>query len=117
MQSLNNRKGMFSLHLPNKSAIYSSYMPFIKNGGLFVPTKVQCSMGEEVFLLLSLLDSKEKIPISGKVIWISPSSKYERTRPAGIGIQFNALDQGATKAKFERLLAGALASDRPTYTL
>src|SRR3546814_17768174 len=30
--------GILTLHIKDKSALYVAYMPFVKNGGLFIPT-------------------------------------------------------------------------------
>jgi len=43
-------------------------MPFIKNGGLFIPTTKRYRIGDELFLLLRLMDESEPIPIVGKVV-------------------------------------------------
>ena len=32
------RQGILSLTIRDKSALYASYMPFVKNGGSFIPT-------------------------------------------------------------------------------
>ena len=32
------RPSVLSLNISSKSALYAAYMPFIKNGGIFVPT-------------------------------------------------------------------------------
>ena len=34
----NPRQGILSLTIRDKSSLYAAYMPFIKNGGLFIPT-------------------------------------------------------------------------------
>jgi type IV pilus assembly protein PilZ len=92
-------------------------MPFIKNGGLFIPTAKPYSLGDEVFMLLSLMESKEKLPVAGRIVWITPKGS-QGNKTAGIGVQFSALDKGATKSKIEKQLAGApLSSDRPTHTM
>jgi type IV pilus assembly protein PilZ len=91
-------------------------MPFIKNGGLFIPTAKPYSLGDEVFMLLSLMESKEKLPVAGRIVWITPKGS-QGNKTAGIGVQFSELDKGATKSKIEKQLAGALASDRPTHTM
>ena len=41
--------------IKDKAALYVAYMPFIKNGGLFIPTNKSFKVGDEVFMLLSLL--------------------------------------------------------------
>ena len=46
------RPGVLSLSIKEKSALFAAYMPFIKGGGLFIPTNKQYKMGEEVFMLL-----------------------------------------------------------------
>lgn len=110
------RQGILSLTIRDKSALYASYMPFIKNGGLFIPTAKSYKLGDEVFMLLTLMDSKEKLPVAGRVIWITPKGGHAN-KSAGIGVQFSELDKGATRKKIENQLAGALQSDRPTHTL
>ena len=62
------RQGILSLTIRDKSALYASYMPFIKNGGLFIPTAKPYKIGDEVFMLLTLMDSKEKLPVAGRVV-------------------------------------------------
>ena len=66
------RQGILSLTIKDKSALYASYMPFIKNGGLFIPTAKPYKIGDEVFMLLTLMDSKEKLPVAGRVVWFTP---------------------------------------------
>ena len=65
----NSRNGILSLTIKDKAVLYSAYMPFLDNGGLFVPTNKLYDIGDEVFMLLTLMDESEKIPISGKVVW------------------------------------------------
>jgi type IV pilus assembly protein PilZ len=110
------RQGILSLTIRDKSALYASYMPFIKNGGLFIPTAKPYQLGNEVFMLLTLMDSKEKLPVAGRVVWITPKGA-QSNKTAGIGVQFSELDKGATRLKIENQLAGALSSDRPTQTI
>lgn len=38
MSAMNARQGILSLALKDKAALYSAYMPFVKSGGIFVPT-------------------------------------------------------------------------------
>ena len=110
------RQGILSLTIRDKSALYAAYMPFIKNGGLFIPTEKPYKLGDEVFMLLTLMDSEGKLPIAGKVVWITPKGA-QGNKATGIGVQFSELDKGATKNKIETQLAGALESERPTHTM
>ncbi|MBL4608968.1 MAG: PilZ domain-containing protein [Pseudomonadales bacterium] len=109
------KSGILSLTIKDKAVLYAAYMPFVVNGGLFIPTSKQYRLGDEVFLLLTLMDEPEKIPVAGKVVWITPRGAGG-TRAAGIGVQFNEEGDTARK-KIETYLAGALQSDRPTHTM
>lgn len=108
--------GILTLQIKDKSALYVAYMPFVKNGGLFIPTSKEYRLGDEVFILLSLMESPERLPVAGKVIWVTPRGAQNK-RVQGIGVQFSAQDGGATQRKIEALLAGALGADRPTHTM
>lgn len=109
------RNGILSLTIKDKAVLYAAFMPFVQGGGLFIPTNKRYKLGAEVFILLSLMDEPEKLPIAGKVVWITPKGA-QGSRAAGIGIQFNNEDDTVLR-KIEAYLAGALESDRPTYTL
>lgn len=108
--------GILTLNIQDKASLVAAYMPFIKNGGLFIPTSKAYRLGDEVFMLLTLLDDPERLPVAGKVVWLTPRGAQNK-RPQGIGIQFNLQDAGATQRKIESLLAGALGQERPTHTL
>ena len=108
--------GILSLAIKDKSSLYPAYMPFIKNGGLFIPTNKKYKLGEEVFMLLTLMDEKEKLPVAGKIVWITPTGS-QGNRLAGIGVQFSEQDNGQIRNKIEGYLAGALKSDRQTHTM
>ncbi|MEJ2107477.1 MAG: PilZ domain-containing protein [Acidiferrobacteraceae bacterium] len=110
------RPGVLSLTIKDKNALYAAYMPYLKNGGIFVPSNKSYQLGTEVFMLLTLVDSKEKIPVAGHVVWITPAGA-QGNRAAGIGVQFSDKDAGAARNKIETLLGGALKSERPTHTM
>lgn len=110
------RQGILSLSIKDKNALYAAYMPFIKNGGLFIPTKREYEMGEEVFMLLNLMEETERLPIAGTIIWKTPAGA-EGYRAAGIGVQFSDQDGGVARNKIENYLAGSLESDRTTHTM
>ena len=50
-----NKPGLLTLTIKDKSALYLAYMPFITNGGLFIPTNSNYRIGDEVFMLLNLM--------------------------------------------------------------
>lgn len=109
------RQGILSLTINDKAVLYSAYMPFLENGGLFVPTNKKYSIGDEVFMLLTLMDDPEKIPIAGRVVWVTPVGA-QGNRQAGVGVQFSEQDASAN-AKIENHLGGALNAERQTHTM
>ena len=108
---------MLALTIQDKGVLYGAYMSFLKNGGLFVPTTRSYRLGDEVFLLLSLMDEPEKIPVAGRVVWITPEgAQGNRQAGSGIRIEFSDQDVGIT-SKIENYLGGFLGSDRVTHPL
>ncbi len=110
------KQGILSLAIKDKSALYAAFMPFIKNGGLFIPTTKPYKLGDEVFMLLTLMEEKDKLPVAGRIVWITPKGA-QGSRTAGVGVQFSELDKGQTKNKIENYLAAALKSERQTHTM
>ena len=111
-----NKPGLLTLTIKDKSALYLAYMPFVKNGGLFIPTNSNYRLGDEVFMLLNLMGEDEKLPVAGRVIWVTPKGAQGK-RTAGIGVQFSEQDRGQTQKKIETYLAGALSGDKATHTM
>jgi type IV pilus assembly protein PilZ len=111
------RPAVMSLSIRERSALYAAYMPFLENGGIFVPTNKSCQLGDEIFLLLSLMEDEGRYPIAGKVAWITPAGA-SNNHTQGIGVHFPADDVGRrTRLRIEELLGTALASARPTHTM
>jgi type IV pilus assembly protein PilZ len=109
--------GVFTLVIRSKAALYAAWIPLLKGGGIFVPSTRAHTLGEEVLILLTLLDDPNKIPLQGSVAWINPAHTTGN-RPQGIGVQLGEGEVGRElKKKVEGLLAGALQSSRPTHTL
>ena len=111
------RPGVFTLVIRSKSALYAAWIPLLKGGGVFLPSTRAHTLGEEILVLLTLLDDPNKIPLQGTVAWINPAHSTGN-RPQGIGVQLNDSEAGRElRKKVEGLLAGALQSSRPTHTL
>ena len=112
-----NRPGVFTLTIRSKAALYAAWMPLLKGGGIFLPSNRAHVLGEEVLILLTLLDDPNKIPLQGSVAWINPAHTTGN-RPQGIGVQLQDGEVGRDlRKKVEGLLAGALQSSRPTHTI
>jgi type IV pilus assembly protein PilZ len=112
-----DRPGVFTLVIRSKSALYAAWMPLLRGGGLFVPSARSHRLGDEVLVLLSLLDDAARIPIQGQVAWINPAHAAGN-RPQGIGIQLQDNETcRELRKKVEVLLGGVLQSSRPTHTI
>jgi len=111
------RPSVLSLNIKEKAALYASYMPYLKHGGIFVPTHKPYNLGDEVYLLLSLMDDPAKFPIAGKVAWVTPPGAHNN-RTQGIGVHFSEDEGGlAARKRIEEILGAALKSSRATHTL
>ena len=110
------RSNVLTLTIEDQGALYLAYMPFVRNGGLFTPTNSRYELGDDVSISLGLMGESERIVVAGRVIWITPEGAQGK-RTAGIGIQFDAQDQGDTRKRIESYLAGALGGDRATHTM
>lgn len=73
--------------IQNQIELNFSYMPFIKGGGLFVPTNKKFQLGDAVMLELHLPGHAEIKHINGNVVWITPANSLYQIYP-GIGVQF-----------------------------
>ena len=72
-------------------------------------------MGDEVNILLRLMDDPESISIIGTVVWVTPKGA-QGNRIAGVGVQFGEEDT-AVRSRIENHLAGFLDSAHPTHTM
>src|ERR1700737_2862118 len=112
-----SRPGVLSLNIREKAALYAAYMPFLKGGGIFIPTSRVYQLGEEVFMLLSLMDDPQRIAVQGKVVWVTPEG-VQGNRTQGIGVQFTPDDTGASaRAPIEKIIAEPLAPTGRPHTL
>ncbi len=124
--------GILQQRITDKQVLYSMYMPFVKGGGLFLPTSRQFVPGEEVFLSLFVLESR--FGVSCKVVWITPMQQGDAfmnlgrgsenkepmknfLRATGAGLQFVGGEAEAARQFIENQLTGSLKSDRPTQTM
>ena len=110
------RPGVLQVSIKETAALYAAYMPFVDGGGLFVPTTRPAHMGDQLYLVMTLMDEPDKLPVTGTVIWITPPGTPGRQQ--GLGIQFARDAAGeAARTRIETLLGGALKSSRPTHTI
>ena len=111
------RPAVMSLAIRERAGLYAAYMPFLVNGGIFVPTNKICHLGEEIFLLLSLMEDEIRYPIAGKVVWMTPAGASNNHTP-GVGVHFPDDETGRRlRQRIEELLGTALGSARATHTM
>jgi type IV pilus assembly protein PilZ len=103
-----------SIAFKDRNQLYRQYMPFIKNGGLFVPSALQVSLGDELFITVKLPEEDQRYGVKCKVVWITP--KNASGRQAGFGIQFPE-DHPELKSAIEKALAGLLGSGQKNCTM
>ena len=104
-----------SIAIRDQARLYECYMPFVKNGGLFVPADPDCTLGEEVCVILDLMHEPEPIHLTATVVWITPKGA-QGNRPAGVGVGLDGRHHDV-RSKIETRLAGAVNSERSTHTL
>ncbi len=111
------RPGVLSLNIRERTALYAAYMPFLKGGGIFIPTNRPYRLGDEVFMLLSLMEDPARIAVQGKVVWITPEG-VQGNRTQGIGVQFTNDESGTSaRNRIETILGGTLSASRSTHTM
>jgi type IV pilus assembly protein PilZ len=110
------RSGFLTLTIKDKNILYAAYMSFLNNGGLFIPTNRTYNLGEDVSLLLSLMDETEKLPVQATVVWVTPKGAQGNRAP-GVGVQFKGEEGKQVRNKIETYLTGMIKSDKSTYTL
>jgi type IV pilus assembly protein PilZ len=106
---------VMTVAISDEKALYLSYMPFLANGGIFVPTDATYTVGDPVFLILKLPDNDQQA-VPGTVAWITPVGA-QSGRTAGVGIHFNSPEGEPIRKRIEALLTGKLNSDRATYSM
>ncbi len=106
--------GILSVSLKDPMSVFNAYMPYVTGGGLFIETQKNIQLGDEVFILLQLLEQSEPTPVSAKVIWVTP--KGSTSFKPGIGIQLGEENRELMNM-IETQIAGLLNSSNPTLTM
>jgi type IV pilus assembly protein PilZ len=91
-----------------------SYMPFINEGGLFIPTLNTYALGQKVLVDLMLPGKNESLRIEGKVVWITPRNALHHVLP-GIGIQFTGANTKSVRSQIEAQLDPKIEVGGYTY--
>lgn len=111
------RTTALSLNIKDLAILHAAYMPYIRHGGIFIPTNKPYGLGDEIFMLIALPGDATKFPVAGKVVWITPPGS-QGNKAIGVGVQFKDDESGQlAKAKMETLLAGYAKASQPTHTM
>ena len=105
---------VISVTIKDKAVLYAAYMPFLKKGGLFIPTSKPYLLGQKVKLQMTLMEEPDKLVIDTAVVWITPPGAHGAP---GIGLEFQGEDTFIIQQKIEFYLTGMLNSGDPTHTL
>lgn len=103
---------VMTVAIGDEKALYLSYMPFLVNGGVFVPTDASYTVGDPIFLILKLPDNDQHA-VPGTIAWVTPVGA-QSGRTAGVGIHFDSPDGEPVRKRIEALLTGTVKSDRAT---
>lgn len=96
----------------NQTDLYRAYMPFVINGGLFVPTTITLPLHSEVWLLVKLPDEFEVYKVRAKTIWITPRGA-QCNKPEGMGMQI--MDENSLLVDKINLILSSLV-DLPSFS-
>lgn len=111
------RPAVIQLVFREKGALYAAFMPFIAEGGLFVPTTRDYKLGDDIYLLLTLPEDPQRYPVAGKVIWLTPANA-SGGRTQGVGVKFPADEKSrSVRARIEQSLGTLLSGTKPTQTI
>ena len=106
---------LLSVTFEDAKVLQAAYMPFIRHGGLFIPTTERFHLGDEVFVMLRL-PGDSGMPLAGRVVWITPEGAQGGREP-GIGVQLNERDNMARQGIEEHLAGVDDVPVRDSYTL
>ena len=111
------RPSVIQLVFREKGALYAAYMPAFTDGGLFVPTTRDYTLGDDIYLLLSLPEDPQRYPVAGKIAWITPANA-SGGRTQGVGVRFPADDKTRLlRVKIVQILGTNISSSKPTQTI
>ena len=91
-----SRGGITTINYDTIEKLYASYLPFIENGALFIPTNQQQQLGSQTFVAITLPNSSERMPLHGKVVWVNhrAQAQQEQVRAQQLPALVLGLDDG-----------------------
>lgn len=111
-----NTQKAINLKISSLAELYNCFMPFLKNGGLFIASNDEYQMEEELTIRLHMLQEAEPYILNGKVAWITPQNA-QNARRAGIGVHFINDAGKVVREKIVDYLIGYIPEKIQTYTI
>ena len=90
-----SRGGITTINYDTIEKLYASYLPFIENGALFIPTNQQQQPGQSTLWAITLPNSSERMPLHGKVVWVN--HRAQSTAPADM--RYHGKDEAGLRIK------------------
>lgn len=109
------KSGILALEINDERELYEHYMSFVQGGALFVPTKRNHELGDDLFFLLSIYLHAHAIPMTGKVVWVAHQGSGS-SQKEGVGVQFTE-EQAELKMQIEQALTGTAHTQHHTLTM
>jgi type IV pilus assembly protein PilZ len=112
-----SKRKVLAITIKDRPVLYAAYMSFLRHGGLFIPTKKYFAMGEEINLIVTLIDADLKYTVTGKVVWITPQDS-QSNKAGGIGLEFADNHEGESiRKRIEEILGIMLQGKDATHTM
>ena len=104
---------VYKLMVNDKNSLLAAYMPFVKNGGVFLKGAAG-EPGSDVALLLGIPNEHHIYSMLCKVVWTTQRNQMSE---GGIGVQFPENNESTQlKNKIDTLLGGTDRTKSPTMT-
>jgi len=116
IQSTPQPASVLDVVITDAQALYQAFMPFIRDGGLFIATHQTFQLGDKVILQLRLMAEPTPYSVSAQVIWLTPGGAQGGRMP-GIGVQFDANTSATLLPRLLAYIPDALTSTQATQTL
>lgn len=87
------------------------FLPNVKGGGLMVEVSEAMGLDTEILMMVTLPGVPDRIPVSGRVVWVTPPHNKHTTTPI-IGVQFMEDRSGIFLKISNLLLSSGPRNDR-----
>lgn len=88
----NTPRRLLHITITEPEALRRCYLPFLRNGGLFVPTTETYSLRQQLFLVLKLPGTTQVQGVLTRVACLTPAQAHDG-RIMGVGLAFTEATQ------------------------